>query len=181
MPSHTNKRLIETIERGFQSQRVLVIGDLMLDRYLWGMVEKVSPEAPVPVVRLDHKSHTAGGAANVAANLSSLGCRVSVIGVIGADEDGRQLVELLQSSHIDTSTIFSTSDRPTICKTRILGGRQQMLRLDVEKSGELSIELDMLILSGFEAQVSGCAAIILSDYGKGVLSDATCPSNIGGP
>src|SRR6266849_692754 len=178
MPSHTNKRLIETIERGFQSQRVLVIGDLMLDRYLWGMVEKVSPEAPVPVVRLDHKSHTAGGAANVAANLSSLGCRVSVIGVIGADEDGRQLVELLQSSHIDTSTIFSTSDRPTICKTRILGGRQQMLRLDVEKSGELSIELDMLILSGFEAQVSGCAAIILSDYGKGVLSDAVCQAII---
>jgi D-beta-D-heptose 7-phosphate kinase / D-beta-D-heptose 1-phosphate adenosyltransferase len=174
MPSSTNKRLVEIIGSGFQSQRVLVIGDLMLDRYLWGMVEKVSPEAPVPVVRLDHKSHAAGGAANVAANLRSLGCRVSLVGVVGADEDGRQLLELLQDSGIDTSTISLTTDRPTICKTRILGGRQQMLRLDVEKGGELSAELNGLILSGFETQVPGCAAIILSDYGKGVLSDSVC-------
>src|SRR5580704_9259309 len=105
MPSNINKRTVEIVERGFHGQRVLVIGDLMLDRYLWGMVEKVSPEAPVPVVRLDHKSHTAGGAANVAANLRSLGCRVSVVGVVGDDEDGVQLLELLQSSGIDTSSI----------------------------------------------------------------------------
>lgn len=173
-----DNRVAEVIERGFHGQRVLVIGDLMLDRYLWGMVEKVSPEAPVPVVRLDHKSHTAGGAANVAANLSSLGCKVSVIGVLGADEDGRQLLELLQRSNINTSAIFSMTDRPTICKTRILGGRQQMLRLDVENCGELSLELNRLILSGFHAQVSGCAAIILSDYAKGVLSDSVCQAII---
>ena len=174
MSNQINKMIVATVERGFHGRRVLVIGDLMLDRYLWGMVEKVSPEAPVPVVRLDHKSHTAGGAANVAANLSSLGCRVSVIGVVGADEDGRQLLEILQSVGIDTTAILSTVDRPTICKTRILGGKQQMLRLDVEKSGELTTELNARILSGFEAQVSGCAAIILSDYGKGVLSNSVC-------
>jgi D-beta-D-heptose 7-phosphate kinase / D-beta-D-heptose 1-phosphate adenosyltransferase len=179
MPSNINERVTETVAGGFNGQRVLVIGDLMLDRYLWGMVEKVSPEAPVPVVRLDHQSYTAGGAANVAANLTSLGCRVSIIGVVGADQDGRQLLELLQSSNIDTSAILTIADRPTVCKTRILGGKQQMLRLDVEKSGELSIELNRLILSGFHSQVSGCAAIILSDYGKGVLSHSVCQAIIG--
>jgi D-beta-D-heptose 7-phosphate kinase/D-beta-D-heptose 1-phosphate adenosyltransferase len=178
MPSNINKRTVEIVERGFHGQRVLVIGDLMLDRYLWGMVEKVSPEAPVPVVRLDHKSHTAGGAANVAANLNSLGCRVSVVGVVGDDEDGVQLLELLQSSGIDTSSISLLKDRPTVCKTRILGGRQQMLRLDVEKGGELSAEVNRNILLGFEAQVLGCAAIILSDYAKGVLSDTVCQAII---
>ena len=172
------QKVVQAVEQGFQHQRVLVIGDLMLDRYFWGVVEKVSPEAPVPVVRLDHKSQTAGGAANVAANLSSLGCRVSVVGVIGADEDGRQLLELLRNSNIDTSGILSMADRPTICKTRILGGRQQMLRLDVEKSGELTLESNRLTLTEFEARVRGCAAVILSDYGKGVLSDSVCQAII---
>ena len=131
------QKVHETVERGFHGRRVLVIGDLLLDRYLWGAVERISPEAPVPVVRVDHKTHAAGGAANVAANLSALGCEVSVAGVIGADEDGRQLLELLQTAGIETTAVLSALDRPTICKTRILGGQQQMLRIDVEKTGEL--------------------------------------------
>src|SRR5215469_14618165 len=119
------QRILEIVESGFHNRRVLVVGDLMLDRYLWGAVERVSPEAPVPVVRLDHKTHVAGGAANVAVNLRGLGCSVSLAGVIGSDEDGRQLLEVLQNSAIDTAAIVAAPDRPTICKTRILGGRQQ--------------------------------------------------------
>ena len=167
-------RVLEVVQAGFHGRRVLVIGDLMLDRYLWGQVERISPEAPVPVVKLDHKSHGAGGAANVAVNLSGLGCRVHIVGMVGTDEDGRQLLELLRSSDIETSGIISTPDRPTTSKTRILGGRQQMLRFDVEKAGELAPELNQRILSAAEDQIPGSSAIILSDYGKGLLSDSLC-------
>ena len=170
--------VLETVEAGFHHHRVLVVGDLMLDRYLWGAVDRISPEAPVPVVRLDHKTCVAGGAANVAANLSALGCRVSAAGVLGTDDDGHQLLELLHSAGIETTAVLSTPGRPTTCKTRILGGRQQMLRLDVEKGGELSAELKDLLLSRIEMQLAGCSAIVLSDYGKGLLSDAVCQAII---
>jgi len=171
-------RVLDAVERGFHDHRVLVVGDLMLDRYLWGAVERISPEAPVPVVRLDHKSCTAGGASNVALNLSTLGCKVSLAGVVGEDEDGRQLLELIQSAGIETSAVLSTPDRPTTCKTRILGGRQQMLRLDVEKGGEFSLELLSLLLSGIEQRVAECSAIVISDYGKGLLGDSVCQAII---
>ena len=172
------QKVVGIVERGFHGRRVLVVGDLMLDRYLWGAVERISPEAPVPVVRLDHKTHVAGGAANVAVNLRELGCAVSLAGVVGADEDGHQLLELLQNSNIDIAAILATPDRPTICKTRILGGRQQMLRVDVEKAGESSSELQRALLGKIEAQISDCSAVILSDYGKGLLSDSLCQAII---
>lgn len=164
----------ETVERGFRSCRVLVVGDLMLDRYLWGAVDRISPEAPVPVIRLDHETQIAGGAANVAANLRGLGCEVSVAGVVGEDESGRQLLELMRTAGIETAAVLSIADRPTICKTRILGGRQQMLRVDVEKSGTFSDELGKRLLSAIESQMTDCSAILLSDYGKGVLSESVC-------
>lgn len=173
-----NHRVIEMVQKSFQSCRILVVGDLMLDRYLWGAVERISPEAPVPVVRIDHKTHAAGGAANVAANLSALGCKVSMAGLVGADEDGRELMELLQKSGIEATAVLSTADRPTICKTRILGGRQQVLRLDVEKAGGLSPQMERGLFSQIEGQISGSAAIILSDYGKGLLSDSLCQAII---
>lgn len=172
-------QVFETVRSGFYHRRVLVIGDLMLDRYVWGAVDRISPEAPVPVVRIDHRTICAGGAANVAANLNSLGCKVSLAGVLGADEDGRQLLEMLENSGIDSKAIVSVSDRPTICKTRILGGRQQMLRLDMEKPGEIELELRNKFLSVAEAQVPGSSAIILSDYGKGLLSESVCQALIG--
>ena len=172
------QKVVETVERGFYGRRVLVVGDLMLDRYLWGAVERISPEAPVPVVRLDHKTHVAGGAGNVAVNLRGLGCAVSLAGIVGDDEDGRQLLELLQNVSVGTPAILAAPGRPTICKTRILGGRQQMLRVDVEKAGELSSELQGALLERIETQISGCSAIILSDYGKGLLSASVCQAII---
>lgn len=172
------QKVVEAVERNFRSRRVLVVGDLMLDRYIWGAVERISPEAPVPVVRLDHESQVAGGAANVAANLRGLGCEVSVAGVVGTDENGRQLLELLETLGIAATAVLSTSDRPTICKTRILGGRQQVLRVDVEKAGEFSATLEEQLLSAIEAEIENCSAIVLSDYGKGVLSASLCQAVI---
>src|SRR5438094_930532 len=172
------QKVVETVERGFYGRRVLVVGDLMLDRYLWGAVERSSPEAPVPVVRLDHKTHVAGGAGNVAVNLRGLGCAVSLAGIVGDDEDGRQLLELLQNVSVGTAAMMAAPGRATICKTRILGGRQQMLRVDVEKAGELSSELQGALLERIETQISGCSAIILSDYGKGLLSASVCQAII---
>lgn len=171
-------KVLEVVQAGFHARRVLVVGDLMLDRYLWGQVERISPEAPVPVVRLDHQTTTAGGAANVAANLSGLGCTVQVVGLAGADEDGRKLQELLRSSNVGTAGVIRTPDRPTTCKTRILGGRQQMLRFDLEKTGQFSRELEKLTLSAVEEQIPGTSAIVLSDYGKGLLGEAVCQTII---
>lgn len=172
-------KVLEAIQKGFQQCRILVVGDLMLDRYLWGEVERISPEAPVPVVRLDHKTHTAGGAANVAANLGALGCKVSVAGVLGEDEDGHQLLELLHSSGVETTAVLAAPDRPTTCKSRVLGGRQQMLRFDVENLTELSSDLKQRLLAGIEAQMPGSSAVVLSDYGKGLLDDSACQAIIG--
>ncbi len=171
-------KLFEAVRTGFHNCRVLVVGDLMLDRYVWGVVERISPEAPAPVVRLDHKTRAAGGAANVAVNLSTLGCKVDVAGAVGEDEDGRELLELLEGSGIETSAVVSIASRPTTCKTRILAGRQQMLRLDAEKAGELSPVLRERLLSAIDGHISGFSAIILSDYAKGVVDDSICQAII---
>ena len=172
-------RVLEIVQGAFRRRRVLVVGDLILDRYLWGRVDRISPEAPVPVVRLDHETQAAGGAANVAANLSALGCETSVSGVLGADENGRQLMEILDGLGIDTTATLSVPGSPTICKTRILGGQQQMLRFDVEKVGELTADLKATLLAGIETQISHLSMIILSDYGKGLLGESVCQSIIG--
>lgn len=171
-------QILETVRAGFHHRRILVVGDLMLDRHLWGVVDRISPEAPVPVVRIDHQMHSGGGAANVAANLSSLGCEPVLAGVIGADEDGRLLLEILQSCGVQTSAILSAPNRPTICKMRVLGGRQQMLRLDLEDPTEIGLEFRSRVLAAAEAQIPGSSAVILSDYGKGLLNDFICQSII---
>lgn len=171
-------KVLKTVGGGLQEYRVLVVGDLMLDRYLWGSVDRISPEAPVPVVRVDHASHAAGGAANVAANLSGLGCGVSVAGLVGEDDDGRQLLRILQALGIDTAGVFSIPNCPTITKTRVLGGRQQMLRLDVDHGGGDSSDVREHLLTDIEARISQSAAIILSDYGKGLLDEPLCQAII---
>jgi D-beta-D-heptose 7-phosphate kinase/D-beta-D-heptose 1-phosphate adenosyltransferase len=164
----------QMVQGGFCHGPIMVAGDLMLDRYFWGEVERISPEAPVPVVRIDHTTYAPGGAANVAANLRGLGCSASLIGPVGADEDGQRLIHLLQTAGADTTGVVSTPGRPTICKTRIHGGRQQMLRLDIERAGELAAEVQERLVGSVKAQLPGAWAIILSDYGKGTLSDSVC-------
>jgi len=156
----------------FGQVRVGVIGDMMLDTYLWGHVERISPEAPVPVVTLERREYRIGGAGNVALNLASLGAQVTALSVIGKDNDGWLLEELLQKSGIDTSRQLKSESRITTNKARVIGRNQQMLRLDSETTRDLSLAeedglLDALrnFLDSQRPQV-----IVFEDYDKGVLT-----------
>lgn len=152
----------------FTQSRIVVVGDLMLDRYLWGDVERISPEAPVPVFHVKKLSEIPGGAGNVVSNLTGLGCSVIVIGVCGNDATGERLNGLLQNARVETH-ILSESDRPTVTKTRVVCHGQQLLRLDEEEIGPVGSKMKRDVIDIVESSVRKCNAIILSDYGKGLL------------
>lgn len=156
---------------GFKRSRVLVMGDLMLDRFVYGIVERLSPEAPVPVMAIQRTSNMPGGAANVARNVAALGARVTLIGVVGADEQAGVLAaQLADLPAIQQAPVVDAS-RPTTTKTRFVADRQQVLRTDVESSAPLSKELMDGLIRNFEAALADIDIVILSDYGKGVLSE----------
>jgi D-beta-D-heptose 7-phosphate kinase/D-beta-D-heptose 1-phosphate adenosyltransferase len=163
------------LRSGFASARILVVGDLMLDRYLWGDVRRISPEAPVPVVCETGQSERPGGAANVVANLLGLGAQVAVAGFAGTDANGQRLVQLLLNLSANTDAVVRVDGRPTTTKTRILSGHQQMLRLDGEDTTPISADYVARLLEGVHQQLSSRpSAVILSDYAKGVLSESVC-------
>lgn len=152
----------------FANRPILVLGDLMLDRYLWGEVHRISPEAPVPVFQSKKQSEVRGGAGNVVSNLIGLEARVSVLGVRGADESGRRLGALLKHSRIRDLSIES-AERPTITKTRIVSNGQQLLRLDEEEIRPFDPGVAAEVIRRADAAADEAEAIILSDYGKGLL------------
>ncbi len=153
------------------SNSVLVVGDMILDRYIWGSVDRISPEAPVPVVRFNCQTSVPGGAANVARNLSTLGVKSTVVGAIGADEEGEILKELLRNGEIDVDPLFKIKGYPTSAKTRIIASQQQLLRLDQEETLQLNdSELEKIkkrILRELDARIG---AVIVADYAKGFVS-----------
>lgn len=153
----------------FTQTPIVVIGDVILDRYLWGSVGRISPEAPVPVVKTERFSETLGGAANVANNLAALGCAVTLIGICGRDERAESLRRILSQKKIRTRIIEDDS-RPTTTKTRIMAGKQQVLRLDEEDNQEIAPGLLGRVKDAFAAEIKGCRAVIVSDYGKGLLT-----------
>jgi D-beta-D-heptose 7-phosphate kinase/D-beta-D-heptose 1-phosphate adenosyltransferase len=167
---------LEALGRGFGHPRVLVVGDLMLDRHIFGEVKRISPEAPVPVLRFANQTEAAGGAGNVARNLSRLGCEVVVAAAVGVDTDGDILLAALRSAGISSDPVVRVSDRPTIVKTRMIGGHQQMLRIDSETAGPLAPgDAERLTESVTNLVRSGSlSAVLLSDYDKGVLSPDLC-------
>jgi D-beta-D-heptose 7-phosphate kinase/D-beta-D-heptose 1-phosphate adenosyltransferase len=168
---------LSLLESGFRSVDVLVIGDVMLDRYVWGSVDRISPEAPVPVLRSVHTTRVPGGAANVAMNLIGLGTRVKQAGFWGDDVEQRELADLLSQAGVDTLGMIPSA-HPTISKTRIMARQQQLLRMDIENSAARpQSELDAL-LERVLRLVSEADAVILSDYAKGTLSPALCASVI---
>lgn len=148
--------------------RVLVIGDVMLDRYIWGDVRRISPEAPVPVVAVQNKSQVPGGAGNVAANLAGIECPVTLIGLCGTDANADILMHLLNESGIK-ALIHQTEERPTIAKTRVMAGIQQICRIDEENPLPLDPALAGILLQKFEQELKEASSVILSDYGKGIL------------
>ncbi|NGY05410.1 bifunctional D-glycero-beta-D-manno-heptose-7-phosphate kinase/D-glycero-beta-D-manno-heptose 1-phosphate adenylyltransferase HldE [Solimonas terrae] len=155
----------------FAPARVLVVGDLMLDRYWIGPTSRISPEAPVPVVRIRRDETRPGGAANVALNVASLGASAAVLGVVGADEAARMLGEQLQARHIAADFIIAAS-APTISKLRVLSRNQQLIRLDFEEALDEVGSFDGEALASHYAQaLSRCSVVVLSDYGKGTLRD----------
>src|SRR6266542_1912361 len=157
----------------FSHLKVAVIGDVMLDTYWWGKVERISPEAPVPVVTLHRKEQRIGGAGNVALNTTSLGAETTLFSVIGDDDDADTLMGLLQNEHIDTKYIIKSNNRITTNKTRIISRNQQMMRLDTEITDYISEDDEQLLFKNFTSFVRRYqpSLVIFEDYNKGVLTE----------
>ncbi|QSR89058.1 bifunctional heptose 7-phosphate kinase/heptose 1-phosphate adenyltransferase [Methylacidiphilum caldifontis] len=153
----------------FTNIRVLVIGDLMLDEFLWGKVNRLSPEAPVPVVEVQKYSYFPGGAANVARNLAEFTKEVSILGVIGKDEAGKKLIESLQKFGCDTQGILTVPGRLTTQKTRIFGRQQQVVRVDRETIEPIPETIKKDIFVYLEKEIASKELIIIEDYAKGLL------------
>jgi rfaE bifunctional protein kinase chain/domain len=172
---------VNTIERArlheilgaFRGRNVAVFGDLMLDRYVWGSVERISPEAPVPVLDVREESVRFGGAANVAENVASLGARALLVGAVGDDDAGRELLSLLGGRGVDASRVVTVPGRRTTTKTRLIAHSQQLVRADREDAGEIGPPHGGAIEKGLLSAIDACDVLIISDYGKGVVTRAS--------
>lgn len=154
----------------FPQASVLVVGDLILDHYIWGRVSRISPEAPVPVVHVDAESVRLGGAANVFNNILALGGKADLCGVIGSDETGRMLLKELGSKRSGRGGVVIDQERPTTRKSRVIAHNQQIVRYDVERRGELKPMLQKRILRYVESRLRELSCLVVSDYAKGVVS-----------
>ena len=148
---------------------ILVAGDLILDEFIWGRVERISPEAPVPVVEITHESARLGGAANVAVNLASLGARPLLVGAVGVDEKGSRFLREMESVGLDSAGVLRDEGRSTTVKTRIIAHQQQVCRTDRESRGAGDPALPERLRAIFQARLSECNAVVISDYSKGTL------------
>ena len=171
MPELDRTRL-QSLVAGFSGKRILVIGDLMLDEFIWGKVSRISPEAPVPVVNIVSESYYPGGGANVARNVREFTEAVAMLGVTGADASGTQLLHLLEECGIDTSGIQQDPSRATTVKTRVVARNQQVVRIDRERQQRASEEETRRAMQSIEDAVDRVDAIIVADYGKGFLTQA---------
>jgi D-beta-D-heptose 7-phosphate kinase / D-beta-D-heptose 1-phosphate adenosyltransferase len=156
----------------FSGCRTMVVGDLMLDKYLSGSVERLSPEAPVPVLLREAERTVLGGAANVCANLAALGAEVTVVGVIGGDEAGSVLLDLLRAyPGLDADHLVTDPHRPTTCKIRVMSGVHQMVRIDAESRANITAEVEESVFSAIKANLSTADVVVVSDYAKGLCND----------
>ena len=161
------------VANGISTCKVMVVGDLMLDKYYFSEVTRISPEAPVPIAKIFKIDETLGGAANVAHNLALLGCKTSLIGQIGRDNHGEIFKNKLKTLGIDYSGVFD-SEKPTTTKIRVISGHQQMIRLDFEDATALDTANERNLLEKFTERLSKIDVVIISDYGKGVCSKKVC-------
>lgn len=163
---------LSTLIEKFSSLRVLVIGDLMVDAYTWGKVNRISPEAPVPVVNVIKRESRLGGAGNVVLNIASLGAKPYVCSVIGDDSTGETLQGILEAVGLSTAGIITEKGRPTTVKERVIAGSQQLIRVDSETEAPISAASSQALLSQVKAWLSEVDVILFEDYDKGVLSAA---------
>lgn len=170
---------LETTLDRFTGRRLMVLGDLMLDHYLWGRVERISPEAPVPVVQVERESSSLGGAGNVAANLSSLGAVPILVGTVGADRRAQQLLDAFAERGVDTRAVVRDAARPTTVKTRIIAQSQQVVRADWESRADVCGEALEEMLKTITREMPLCEGLIVSDYGKGVITRASLEHALG--
>jgi D-glycero-beta-D-manno-heptose-7-phosphate kinase len=171
----------EKLFHQFTQIKVAVIGDVMLDTYWWGKVDRISPEAPVPVVAVSKKEQRIGGAGNVALNLQSLGATVSVLSVLGKDDDGKQLTQLLIENNISTKYVVYSEERITTNKIRIISRNQHMMRLDAEVTNDITTADEANLLAAFENYIIAVKpdVVVLEDYNKGVLTQNSITKIIG--
>lgn len=170
MNSLPNEHLIKTINQ-FTPQHIMIIGDLMLDQYIWGHVDRISPEAPIPVIKMEREEFRLGGAANVAANVKALNCNTYPVGIIGQGKAGKQINSIFDSLNIHKEGIISSPDFQTTVKQRILTEQQQLLRVDYESGTEVGCQYEEALIKKIMMLIPKMNGIILSDYAKGVLSD----------
>lgn len=153
-----------------KGESIAIIGDIMLDRFVWGSVSRISPEAPVPIVEIERESFHLGGAANVARNLTSLGAKPLLLGVVGDDEAARAVRQAVERLGLEPRSILSDASRPTTVKTRIIAGSQQVVRTDWESRDDLDAPMEERALDALENIVRSARAVVLSDYAKGTLT-----------
>jgi D-beta-D-heptose 7-phosphate kinase/D-beta-D-heptose 1-phosphate adenosyltransferase len=165
-----SNRNLRDIVMDFSGKCVLIVGDVMLDEYIWGEARRISPEAPVPVVEVRRRSYTPGGAANTAANILTLGGRARLGGVVGSDRQAERLLATLRESAIDCDGLVSDPERQTTTKTRILAHNHQVARMDTESRAPLPAPLEDRLLEWANKQIRQVDACVLSDYAKGVIS-----------
>jgi len=170
MPKTREMQKYMNMIRDFRKRHILVIGDIMLDEYVWGNATRISPEAPVPVVEVRNRSYHPGGAANSVSNILSLGAKATLMGVVGKDADGRRLKAILKESGINTDHVISISGRPTTSKIRIVAHGQQVMRADMEDVDKVSNRITGRMISDVEKLVGRIDGIAVSDYNKGVIT-----------
>ena len=165
--SHERAR---TLTSGFAGKRIVVLGDLMLDEFIWGRVRRISPEAPVPVVEVDRQTLALGGAGNVVSNLVALGAPITPVGVIGDDADADRLRGAFEQLDVTTVALVSDPARPTTVKTRIIAHNQQVVRADRESRACIATTIEERVAENFSEQIEAADAVVISDYGKGLLT-----------
>ncbi|MBI3035429.1 D-glycero-beta-D-manno-heptose-7-phosphate kinase [Candidatus Woesearchaeota archaeon] len=167
------QRLLKILEN-FKDKKVLVVGDIMLDKYIWGEVSRISPEAPVQVVHVSKETYAPGGASNVASNISTLDGNAFMVGIVGNDEAKNILLEELKSRGINTDGILTDKGKPTTQKVRIVGRSQQLLRVDYEKKSHVHQNIERFMAAIFEKAVREVDVVVISDYAKGVITQEVC-------
>src|SRR3989344_5772371 len=164
-----NEKILKMIDN-FKNAKILVVGDIMLDKYVKGDVERISPEAPVQVVSVKKEEYILGGAANVCNNLAALGCKTSMCGIIGTDDAGKKVISLLSKGKIEKSLVFSEKTRKTTQKIRVVSQGQQLLRIDYESTYIIDINLQKKYLLYLKNKIKDYDIVVISDYNKGFLT-----------